>query len=184
MCSAFSHKIIVAYFPIVCLTQAMAWLLPLILLATSYVVYKTFESTSPKNRMKRLETKAHKLYFTVKSQLEVDLEEQVKQLKNDGMPVRHRQNTEKTLASMKEYLQHIKDVEEKFVRLKERYKNLPVKQQIEIYQDWYEYTVLLKSTENEQRGLSYLLMPEDYLERLKALQAKREAIEERFDRKL
>src|SRR5260221_340898 len=85
-------------------------LVSLILLVTAYVVYKTLESTSPKNRMKRLETKAHKLYFTVKNQLEVDLEEQAKQLKNDGMPVRHRQNTEKTLASLKEYLQHIKGV--------------------------------------------------------------------------
>jgi hypothetical protein len=58
------------------------------------------------------------------------------------------------------------------------------KKQLEIYTDWHEYTHALSSTESEQKGVGYLLSPEDYLNTLKALTTRREAIEKRFDRKL
>jgi hypothetical protein len=120
------------------------------------------------------------LYFTVKRQLEKDLAEQIQQGKNNEQP----DATESSINDLKEYLQHIKAVEEKFVRLKEQYKHLPVKKQLELYHDWYEYALVLKSNADEQTGLRNLLMPADYLNTLRALTAKREAIEKRFDRKL
>ncbi len=161
----------------------MAWLLTITLLVMAFLVYKAIESNSTKRKIERLEKKAYKLYFMVKSQLEKDLDEQIRYLKHNEQPLLPDEDIE-SLENRKEYLQHIKGVEQKFVRLKEKYKHELLHQQLEIYTDWYEYTVALSRTEDEQKGFSYLLTPVHYQNTLKGLTSKRKAIERRFDRKL
>jgi len=162
----------------------MAWLFPLILLFIAYGAYKAIELTSPKRRIQRLEAKANKIYNAVKRQLEKDIAEQTPQRNNGNQRLPTEDDTEASLQDLKEYLQHIKSVEQKFLRLKQRYEAMPVKHQLEIYQAWYEYNVTLSSIENEQKGVRYMFTPKDYVDTLKALATKREAIERTFDRKL
>ncbi len=162
----------------------MAWFLSFTFLFIAYGAYKAIELTSPKHKIQRLEAKSHELYVQVKRQLEKDLAAQMQHHKNDGKPLLPTEANQSSINDLKEYLQHIKAVEEKFVQLKEQYKRLPAKKQMEIYTDWYEYTLTLSSTESEQRGVRDLLSPADYLNTLKSLTAKRETIERTFDRKL
>lgn len=87
----------------------------------------------------------------------------------------------------KKHIEKIKEVEEKFTRLKERLKHKSAKEKFEIYSDFYLYNLALNRLDRRMEQLHYDFSDDaydNYEADAKEIKIEMEEIEKRFDDRL
>lgn len=143
------------------------------------------QKNAPEDQIKKLEALAYEQYFVALNHAKKDVEIQENRNKEKSIiPAEHGKEFVKL---SKDRVKHIEKIEEMFVRLKARMKHRPAKEQLEIYSDFYTYSLDLNRLERRFEQLGYDFSEtahEDYEADTKDIKIEMNEIERRFEQRL